>query len=360
MTADISYFPAPEIARDFRVRHIGRVGTLDWFLAYRGERRSWLRPQGARSIGPAVWHIVVASHSGLVPHLRQWCVPDYQMAASIRALDEPQSATRPDSVPLGDGLSLVRVAARSGLELGFRYENVGDPGAVAHAVRSELRASLAALSRASASVARERQWHVASGDAFRPAVDVRWATTGLVEAIAFERVSARTRHRVGGLEALYRAAPPARLRRRPLLADVRAMVDSLVVDSHGPASTRVRDALVNAQRRLLPEPIWADGCLELPRDRAVAVVADGLARLSCGQRHLCRVMTIELGASLVWPLVLIAGTITFDRYADLASAQVAPHSRYEFELRQRLAHLRLFCALLDGTLPWTGNASTAP
>lgn len=105
------------------------------------------------------------------------------------------------------------------------------------------------------------------------------------------------------------------------------------------------DIFDGVQHKLLSSPIWGIH-VKVSLDQAVAILAEGMAKLSQAQRTQFILMNGMHKAGLFLPLAAVTGQITFEEYAGLKTYELAPDSGEEQQLRIETAHIELlgWCA----------------
>lgn len=338
------------IPNDFTVELIWNDGPDALFGALRKGGREVI----AAAEGPwethtcGVWHFVApepASAAGPIQRfgIRQWHVPRYTMA---EALDELRLG-RGEKAP-GGRYRLVGPGFAIGVnDAGTVHWIPGTLGGqaieVPPAMLESLDADINRLQSVRSLVVTETDGGY-SYDGIRTAAghEIRHESRRLVEAIAFEKKSLRRLE--AGNFGIYSAF--CTYRDFDLPKDMPDdLTQSLIAGQWVYDATSVTDDVMEmfleAQRRLLPRPIWGPG-LDVSQSEAARILGEGMRTLPMEKRVQFVLMNGMHNAGLFLPLAVLTDCITFEQYVQYMTQGFAPDSGEEQDRRKHVAYISLY------------------
>lgn len=98
---------------------------------------------------------------------------------------------------------------------------------------------------------------------------------------------------------------------------------------------------LEAQRRLLPHPIWGPG-LDASQSEAARILGEGMRTLPMEKRVQFVLMNGMHEAGLFLPLALLTDCIDFEQYVDYVTQGIPPDSGEEQDRRKHVAFISLY------------------
>jgi len=331
------------VANDFNVKLLCRSDNAALFWATRQGASGMF--EGSNTVG--LWHFVEVVDEGGMVRNSQWHVPRFKMAEQLRILLSCSAAYCPIHSELEPGLQLVLHApGKFNIVTGSLYSSAPVPPPVLELLRNDLKI----LERARAEVSDDAEDDYSLSGATTPAgTPVRSNSEDLIAAIAFEWLT------TGGLDAgsfgVYSAhctccdfTTSERMEDDLIASLVVCILTQDVAESRGV----VREWFAETERRLFSKPIWSD-LGETGAEMACRVLADAMAKLTRTQRVQFILMNGMHQSSVMMPLAVLSGVITFAQYAYSRCESWAPDSCEEQDLRKETAFIKLYGELAGDT-----------
>ena len=294
-----------------------------------------------------VWHFVApepAAAAGPIKRfgVRQWHVPRYTMA---EALDELRHG-RGEKAPGGR----YRVVG-PGFAIGVNDDgNVfwmpatlgGRPIEVPPAMLESVDADIERLKSARAQVSEQEGAFAYAGIRTAAGHAIRHESRRLIEAIAFEKKEL-PRLEAGNF-GIYSAfctyrdfdlakEMPDDLMQMLIFGQWNYEVSEVPGD--------IMKMFLEAQRRLLPHPIWGLG-LDVSQSEAARILGEGMRTLPMEKRVQFVLMNGMHEAGLFLPLAVLTDCIDFEQYVDYVTQGIPPDSGEEQDRRKHVAFISLY------------------
>jgi hypothetical protein len=337
------------IPRDFSVELIWNDGPEALFAAFRqgGEEvveTAW-GPCESHTCG--VWHFVGSEPDGdqtcgRRTGIRQWHVPRFAVAEAV------EQVRRGHGKKVEGGL-LRKVGA--GFAIGMNAEGIvhwcpstrsGRPVPISPAMLSIIDADSSLLNTARSHVGETNSGFTYDGIRTAAGHKIRHESRRLVEAIAFERET------LPEIEAsnfgIYSAFCTYRDFDMPteMPADLMlSLVGSQCLYDTGDVTAEIMDLFLDAQRRLLSQPIWGTG-IDVPQSEAALILGEAMRKLPIEQRVQFVLMNGMHEAGLFLPLAVLARCINFEQYVQYTTQGFAPDSCEEQGRRREAAFIAMY------------------
>lgn len=299
------------------------------------------------------WHLIVATfkqdsenEAYFHTNISQLHVPRFLMARELKALLEMRKAAAPEFPISSRLLGDVQVALLPNGRVDLSLLNTDGKG-LPPAISEQLKQDIPAYEKSGEKVKATDTGYSLPRSKSAHGGPVVHSSRDLIHAIAFER---ETQHRLDPkIFGIYSAFctmvdfPHSEELPVDLLED---LIRQQFQASADDVPEEIQDMFANVQGALLERPIWGAG-LSVSPEAAVPLLADGLRKLSRGQRAQLLLLNGMHNAWLFVSLAAITGTISFGRYLDLLTEGMQPDSDEEQARRIDGAFIELFGELTE-------------
>jgi hypothetical protein len=312
-------------ARDFNVEQIASNSEFTLYGALREN----------------LWHFVgLQCPAGNVNRVEQLHIPRYQMAEMFPTLiraGEQHPTIRPiqnESLVLlqGDKIGFV----------GFGNWFPGQDLPLSTEFTERLRSDLPLLDEAQKLVEEKDDIYFLMSETTPAGHPVESPSYKLIQAIAFEKLT------LGKLDAGNFGIYSAYCTYRDFETSVQ-MPDDLIAQliegqfeySPDDVDAEVMQMFMDAQKKVLTQPIWGEGISMCLAD-AAKILSKGMASLTRTKRVQFILMNGMHSAGLFLPLAAVTGVISLNQYSSLKSQGHQPDSPEEQDLRKETAYIQLY------------------
>lgn len=297
-----------------------------------------------------MWHFIEQVDQGGVVSLYQWHIPRFTMADQLRKVQSVSSAYYPIYSELAPGLTLVLHAPG---KFSIVTGSLSSTTPVPAAVEKQLRKDLKILVRAKSEVSCDSDDDFSLAGATTPeGTPVCSSSEELIAAIAFEWLT------TGGLYAFSFGAYSAHctcldFKESERMSDayIANLVDDSLAEDVSETRKDVREWFAETERRLFNRPIWSEYGKTNSREASRAL-SKAMAKLTRTQRVQFLWLNVMFEPSVMMPLAVLSGVISFEEYANVRSAGRQPDSSEEQALRMEIAWIKLYGELAgDNPVP---------
>ena len=338
------------IVNDFRVELLAKVCDTTIFGALRrGGMERFRTLSGLWETHTAgVWHLMTRTcmrrEGAVINGLRQWHIPRFVMARAFDSLiklnRDENSGPRPAHAPLVGGITMALLDGEA-----FAFSAVGTCPAffrIPERVLSRMKRDVRILAKVREEVQAVRGGYRLPGLKTPNGHPVQSPSSALVQAIAFEAASIKELN--AGNFGVYSAFCTARdftTSRKMTKSLLKNLVAEQLQHRVDGLSDKIIRLYMEVQTHALQQPIWGPG-IEPDLAHAVAILAEGMGRLSRHQRVQFMLMNGMHAAGLLLPLGVVSGIIGFEMYVEFMAQTYSADSPQEQDIRKEAAFMRLY------------------
>jgi len=315
---------AATVARDFNVELLCRSENAALFWAIR----------------EGLWHFVeVVDRAGVVS-TSQWHVPRFTMAERLRFVQGESSTDCPIVSELAPGLKLVLHAPGT---QSIVTPSLSSTAPVPPAVETQLQQDLTILARARAEVSCDGEGdYFLAGAETAQGTPVRSSSADVIAGIAFEWLTTGGLYSFGiGPYSAHSSCLDFKESERMSDDFIANLINNSMAEDVGETRDVVREWFGETERRLFTRPIWSEYSTT-DSDEASRVLSEAMAKLTRTQRVQFLWLNVMFEPSVMMPLAVLSGVISFEEYVGARCEGWQPDSSEAQALRMDTAWIALY------------------
>lgn len=306
---------------------MGQIATWDALVARDFNVELLCRSENAAlfwSVREGLWHFVEVVEEGGVVSTSQWHIPRFTVANRLRFVESVSPAYCPIVSELAPGLNLILHAPG---QFSIVTPTLPSTAPAPPAIEKQLRHDLKILARARAEVSCDGEDDYSlDGATTAEGTPVRSSSEDVIAAIAFEWLT------TGGLYPFSIGAYSAHstcldFKESERMSDdfIATLIRESLAADVSESRDVVRKRFAETERRLFTSPIWSEYSTT-DAHLTTRVLSEAMARLTRTQRVQFLWLNVMFEPSVMLPLAVLSGVMSFEEYLDVRCEGWQPDS----------------------------------